>query len=276
VDLRGTAPPPRLVLSVADSGDFGRVCVDDFSDKVLVLSNSGDCPLTITSVSSNSPDFIVPDVLVFPLVIAPGAAVPLTLRFMPTTFGPKTGTITVTSDDPGSPATVDVTGFAPSGKITLTGTGCFGGVELGAHALTTITICNTGDCDLHVTKVGFKPPSRCEKIAHCGCGCDCDCHDDHGKYEKVPCSDQKCLNFKIITNPFPARLHPGSCLNVLIKYVPTCNNSACCELLIESDDPDNPSETVFVTGHLKRTLRSALKCWAGQQLQEMLRAGKSC
>ena len=85
--------------------------------------------------------------------------------------------------------------------------------------------------------------------------------------------DQKCLNFRILTNPFPATVHPGSCLGVLLEYVPTCDSAACCELVIESDDPDLPQRTVLVTGRLRRTFRSALKCWAAQELHEILEAG---
>ncbi|MEX0277502.1 MAG: choice-of-anchor D domain-containing protein [Ruegeria sp.] len=279
IDVRGIAPPPRLVLSFADDGDFGNVCVDHFNDKPLVLSNSGKCPLTISSISSSSAEFVVPQVLIFPLVIAPGSAVPVSIRFQPTSFGPKSTTISVVSDDPASPTAIALTGFAPSGKLTITGTGCFGGVELGTHALTTFAICNTGDCDLRVTKVGFKPPTRCEELAHCGedCGCDCGCGDGDDKDErKKPACDQKCLNFKIVSNPFPATVKSGSCLDLTVKYTPTCNNAACCELEIETDDPDNQKVSVFVTGHLKRTLKSAIKCWAGQELNDMIKAGKSC
>jgi hypothetical protein len=60
---------------------------------------------------------------------------------------------------------------------------------------------------------------------------------------------------------------------VLLEYVPTCDNSACCELVIDSDDPEHPELTLFVTGHLRRTLRSALKCWAAQELHSILEAG---
>ncbi|MFQ5668514.1 MAG: choice-of-anchor D domain-containing protein, partial [Candidatus Binatia bacterium] len=274
VRVEGTAPAPRLVLSIADSGDFGDTCVGDFHDLPLTLSNSGGCKLTITGMSSSSGEFLVPDVDAFPLTIAPGTAVELSLRFQPTSFGAKSATITVTSDDPASPATLAVSGTAPSGKLAVTGTTHFGAVELGVRALQTVSICNVGDCDLHVTKVAFKPLGPCEKYRHrrCGCGPDCDCECKcHDKEREC---DQQCLNFKIVTNPFPATVHPGSCLGVLIQYVPTCDNAACCELVIESDDPDNPSQTLFVTGHLRRTLYSALKCWAAQELQEILEAGK--
>jgi hypothetical protein len=292
VQVQGTAPPPRLVLSIADRGDFCHTCVGDCNDKPLILSNSGKCKLTVTGISSSSGEFLVPDVTNFPLVIAAGTAVSLMLRFQPTSFGTKSATITVTSDDPASPATVAVSGTVPSGKLAITGTTYFGAVELGVRALQTVSICNVGECDLHVTKVAFKPLGPCEKYRHRGCDCgpDCGCGgcgpgcgcghkrdgDDRHDHDKKHECDQKCLNFKIVTNPFPATVHPGSCLGVLIQYVPTCDNAACCELVIESDDPDDPSHTLFVTGHLRRTLQSALKCWAAQELQEILKAGKGC
>jgi photosystem II stability/assembly factor-like uncharacterized protein len=292
VQVRGTAPPPRLVLSIADHGDFCHTCVGDCNDKPLILSNSGRCKLTVTGISSSSGEFLVPDVTIFPLVISAGSAVSLMLRFQPTSFGTKSATITVTSDDPASPATVAVSGTVPSGKLAITGTTHFGAVELGVRALQTVSICNVGECDLHVSKVAFKPLGPCEKYRHrcCDCGPDCGCggcgpgcgcgHKREGDYrhdhDKKHDCDQKCLNFKIVTNPFPATVHPGSCLGVLIQYVPTCDNAACCELVIQSDDPDDSLHTLFVTGHLRRTLRSALKCWAAQELQEILKAGKGC
>ena len=292
VVVRGTAPAPRLVLSIADDGDFCKTCVCDCNDKPLVLSNSGGCKLEITGIASDSTEFLVPNVIAFPLIIDCGCSVPLTLRFQPTSFGPKSATITITSNDPLSPATLELSGTAPSGKLAITGTTHFGAVELGVRALQTLSICNVGECDLEVKKVAFKPLGPCEKYRHrcCDCGPDCGCggcgpgcgcghkpeRDDHHDHDKKHECDQKCLNFKILTNPFPATVHPGSCLGVLIQYVPTCDNAACCELVIETDDPDNLSQTLLVTGHLRRTLHSALKCWAAQELQDILKAGKGC
>ena len=274
VNVSGDAPPPRLSVSIADKGDFGDTCLESFQDLMLTLSNSGYCPLTISGITSSSGDFIVPEVLNYPLVVAPGDDLELSLRFQPTHLGPASATITITSDDPASPATLNVSGDAPSGKLTITGTTDFGGVTLGERALQTLSICNTGECDLNVTRVAFLPPCPCDAVRHKPCGCDCGCHKhSDGKEDDVRESEQCCLNFKIVTNPFPAELRPGACLGVLIQYIPTCDNAACCELVIESDDPTNLKQTLFVTGHLRRTLRSALKCWAAQELHEILKAG---
>jgi hypothetical protein len=292
VRLRGESPPPRLVLSIADAGDFGAVCVGEFRDEPLLISNSGDCLLTVTGLTSSDPAFLVPRVDALPLTVDAGDAVELTLRFQPTAFGPAGATITVDSDDPGGVRSLDVTGHAPSGTIVVTGTTDFGAVELGVHARQSISVCNVGDCDLHVTRVAFNPPCPCDAVRHhdCGCGgggCGCGGHGPHGhghhgergdaveKAGQEGCGcDQRCLNFRILNNPFPATVHPGSCLAVLLEYVPTCDNSACCELVVVSDDPATPEVTLFVTGHLLRTLRSALKCWAAQELHSILEAGE--
>jgi hypothetical protein len=78
----------------------------------------------------------------------------------------------------------------------------------------------------------------------------------------------------LIKNPFPATLHPGSCLPLEVQYTPRSETPRCCELVIESDDPVTPSKTLYVGGHLRRTLASSLKCWAAAELREWLQADR--
>ena len=280
VRVTGTAPSPRLALAIANAGDFGDVCVGSFRDEPLTISNSGGCDLTVTGITSSSTEFVPPGVDAYPIVVAPGASVDVQIRFQPTSFGPKSATLTIASDDPGGPRTLDVSGTAPSGKLVVTGSGHFGPVDLGRRSERTLKICNVGDCDLQVTKVSFRPDPwkpGCHDPDGCGCGCGCGCghHHDHGSETKHEHDcDQCCGTFKIVSNPFPATVHPGSCLGVLIRFVPTCAGPKCCELVIESDDPNNPEQTIYVTGRLHRTLKSALKCWAAEELHELLQAGK--
>jgi hypothetical protein len=217
VSVSGAAPAPRLALVFADTGDFGKVCVGSFEDLWLVLSNSGKCPLTVTAITSSlSAEFVVPEVLSYPLEIGAGDALPVPIRFAPTSFGAKSATITVTSDDPAGPRTITVSGFAPSGKLAVTGSTSFGGVTACCCADRTISICNVGDCDLHVTSVRFK---------------------------------RKSHHWKLLHNPFPATLHAGSCLNVVIRYKATEKCPRACELIIESDDPNLPVKTMDVLAY---------------------------
>jgi hypothetical protein len=138
------------------------------------------------------------------------------IRFQPASFGAKAATITVLSDDPVGPKSLDVTGFAPSGTLAVTGSTNFGGVTACCCADRTISICNVGDCSLHVTSVRFKRKSR---------------------------------HWKLLLNPFPAKLHPGSCLSVIIRYKATERCPRCCELIIESDDPVTPIKSLEVLAY---------------------------
>ena len=216
VAVSGNAPAPRLTLILADTGDFGKVCVGSLIDRPLILNNSGKCTLTLTGIASSSAEFIVPEVLSYPITIARGDSLSVPIRFAPTSVGAKSATITVSSDDPVGPRTITMSGFAPSGKLAVTGSTTFGGVTACCCADRTISICNVGDCSLHVTSVRFK---------------------------------RKSHHWKLLHNPFPATLHAGSCLNVVIRYKATEKCPRSCELIIESDDPNTPVKIMEVLAY---------------------------
>ena len=60
---------------------------------------------------------------------------------------------------------------------------------------------------------------------------------------------RKSPHWKLINNPFPATLHPGSCLGVVIRYKATERCPVACELVIKSDDPDDPVKTLDVMAY---------------------------
>ena len=216
VEVSGTVKPPRLVTIIADSGNFGDTCIGSFADEMMTLSNSGDCTLTITAINSNDAEFLVANVLSYPIAIEAGDSLQVPIRFQPASFGAKSGTITIASDDPAGAKSVDVSGNVPSGKLAITGSTCIGGVKSCCLGERTISICNVGDCKLHVTSVAFKRKSK---------------------------------HWKLINNPFPATLHPGSCLSVLIRYKATEKCPRCCELVITSDDPDTPVKILDIMAY---------------------------
>ena len=216
VTISGDGQTPRLSLITANAGSFGKVCLGSFADEPLILNNSGPCTLSISGITSSSVEFLVPQVLSYPLTIAAGNSLPAPIRFAPTSFGPKSATITVTSNDPAGTHTISVSGDAPAGKLAVSGSLCFGGVKACCRAERTLTICNVGDCSLRVTSVAFKRKSR---------------------------------HWKLINNPFPATLHPGSCLGVVIRYKATEKCPVCSELVITSDDPITPVKTLDVMAY---------------------------
>lgn len=216
VPVSGVAPAPKANLIIANTGSFGDVCVGSFADEPLIVTNSGKCTLSVTGISSNSGDFLVPEVLSYPITVGPGDALPVPIRFKPLGFGSKTGIITVTSDDPASPISVNVSGDAPPGKLAIAGSTTFGGVNACCCADRTLSVCNAGDCALQVTSVGFKRKSR---------------------------------HWRLLNNPFPAKLRPGSCLPVVIQYHATEKCPRACELVIESNDPTTPVKFVEVLAY---------------------------
>ncbi|HMD47568.1 MAG TPA: choice-of-anchor D domain-containing protein, partial [Bryobacteraceae bacterium] len=216
VPVSGFAPAPKANLIIADTGNFGNVCVGSFVDEPLIVTNSGKCTLAIRGITSSSTDFLVPEVLSYPITIGPGDALPVPIRFQPASFGAKAATVTVTSDDPASPLSVNVSGDAPPGKLAVSGSTTFGGVNACCCADRTLTICNVGDCALNVTSVHFRR------------------HHHH---------------FRLLHNPFPAKLRPGSCLSVVIQYHATEKCARIVELVIESDDPVTPVKVLEVQAY---------------------------
>ena len=64
ITVNGTGATPRLVVGIADSGNFGNVCRGSFRDELLVVNNAGPCPLLINNITSSSADFLPPQIFV--------------------------------------------------------------------------------------------------------------------------------------------------------------------------------------------------------------------
>ncbi len=91
-----------------------------------------------------------------------------------------------------------------------------GGVNAGCCADRTLWISNTGHCALDVTSVRFKRRSR---------------------------------RWRLLNNPFPAKLRPGASLPVVIQYHADEKCPRPCELVIDSDDPAMPVKFVEVLAY---------------------------
>ena len=213
----GTAVTPTISAFIANSGSFGDVCIGSFRDLDLVVNNSGGCTLVISNIYSTSAQFLVPNVLNYPVVVHPGDSVIVPIRFQPTSLGPKSGTIVVASNDAQTPnRMIPVSGQAPPGDVRVTGSTDFGDVCAGTLAEKTISVCNVGKCNLAVASLSFVG----------GCG-----------------------EFVLVNNPFPAVVSPDSCMDAVIRYVPTNCGPASCTLRVVTDDPDTPIIDLVVTAN---------------------------
>jgi hypothetical protein len=91
-------------------------------------------------------------------------------------------------------------------KIAVTGSTDFGWPSAWSPAEKTVEVCNTGGCALEVAS------------------------------ESLGCAD-----FTLVSNPFPARVAPGSCVESTVGFTPTLPGPRRCPLTVTSNDPDTPS-----------------------------------
>ena len=206
------------VISVPGNVAFQTTCVGSTGTQTLSVCNTGTENLQISSITSSDPQFqVTTPTSGYPLFISPDFCFPFQVTFTPTSSGSQTATLTIVSNDPATPSTtVQVTGTGGEPDIGFTGLTDFGNVCPEGQASTTVSICNTGSCDLHVTSVAFDPP---------------------------------CPDFTIVNNPFPATVSPDFCLGVVIVFTPTSLGPKSCTLKVASDDPDEPILTITVTAN---------------------------
>ena len=206
---------PSISTFVADSGDFGDVCVGNYRDLSLTINNPGGCTLIISNISSFSSQFLEPEVMNYPVTVHPGDSVEVPIRFQPTSLGAKNGIISINSNIPQSPNwPVSVAGNAPSGDVRVTGSTDFGEVCFGGVNEKTISVCNVGKCDLTVFSASLA---------------------------------SNCLDFVLLNNPFPAVVSHDSCVDLVIRFTPSSCGEKNCNLQILTDDPDTPVINLTVT-----------------------------
>ena len=219
VTYTATVGAPKGSTVIASGGAFGNVCVGALADLNLTIANSGTCPLLISNITSSDADFLAPSTLVYPLSVQAGNSLAVPVVFEPLSTGSKSGTITVdSSNNPSGNMNVSVTGTAPPGHITTSGSGVFGSsVCSGGTGVTqTLQIDNTGACNLNVASAALTG----------------------------------CSSAFTLVNPaeFPATISADSGLGVGVNFSPTSQGPQSCNLTISSNDPVNPVVTVPLSG----------------------------
>ncbi len=106
-------------VRVTGSGDFGDVCPDDQGEKTIDVCNVGVCNLSVVSASINCADFTIVN-NPFPATVSPDFCMGLTVRFTPTSAGPKSCKLTITTNDPDNPMVmITLTANTPSAMIDV-------------------------------------------------------------------------------------------------------------------------------------------------------------
>jgi hypothetical protein len=225
--VTGTGLQQGIATVISNGGDFGNVCVDSFTDLDLIINNTGGCDLDVTKIVSSAGEFTVARAMSFPLTIHAGGTLAVPIRFHPSSFGPKTATITVSSNDPNHPnAAVGVSGNAPAPVVnaSIGHLGSFGNVCAGTQADLSLQVINQGLCPLTIsgiTSIGgtsFALPS---------------------------------------VTTYPLVVSAGSSINLPVRFQPpaygspsyiTCSDTVpqTANVVIHSNDPNYPDPTAFV------------------------------
>jgi len=215
--VSGRGTQAAMTTMIADAGDFGTVTPGLLRDEPLVIANPGSCPLTVTNLTSNAPDFQAAQVTSFPFTVASGTAVNVPIRFQPTGVGPKAATLTISSNDPaGATRQVRVsgTGGAPVITTSVVDTGNFGQVCVGDTKDLNVTVTNSGVAPLVITAIA-----------------------------------SSSLEFQVPqVLVFPLVVAPGTSLEIPIRLAPTTAGPKTTILTLSSNDPATLAKTVTLTG----------------------------
>jgi len=213
-----TVTGPNISVSPT-TVDFGNVVVGTTSaPQTVTVANTGNADLTVSNVVlTGDTDFDVQTTTCVDPILAPGESCSADVVFTPSSIGGKTATVTITSDDPDTP-TVEVTltgnGVVEEPDITVSPTSVdFGSVAVGSSDSKTVTVKNDGTADLNITSVSTLS----------------------GPFSTTDgCTGQT--------------LAPAASCTVTIDFAPTAAGTYSDSFVISSDDPDESSVTVNVSG----------------------------
>jgi hypothetical protein len=219
----GQATPPDIDVSPL-SLDFGTVAVGTTVTLTTTIHNVGGSDLTLSALTlAGSADFALgagaPSV---PFIVAGGGSVNVPVDYAPSGVGPDSGTLEIASDDPDEPligVALDGTGEAATADpdIDVSPPSLdFGSVDVGTTATLTMTILNVGGSDLTVTQL------------------------------KRQGSGDFALGSSAPAVPFT--VPPGGAVDVPVDYAPSGAGSDSASLRIKSNDPDEQSVTVALSG----------------------------
>ena len=215
IPVTGTGVVSQPALSVSPTS-FAYASVTDGQSKSqkFTLSNTGTATLTISQLAASGAGFSV-NGLTTPANVAPGASTTFNAVFAPTTAGNLTGSVSITSNDPGSPATIALSGsgVAVTQTLSLSTTSLsFGNVNVGSFATNAVTITNTGNASIQISQ-----------IAVAGAG----------------------VTATGITTPLT--LNPGATATLNVKFAPAAPGSVTGSVSVTSNATGSP-QTTSVTG----------------------------
>jgi len=154
VAVSGTGLQPALTITPA-STSFGNVTVGVSSTQTMQLTNSGTGTLSITQATVSGSGFSL-GTLALPISLAAGQSSSFNVVFLPQSAGAVSGSVTIASNAPNSPATVPLSGTGVAATLTLsfsTSSVAFGNVNAGSSSSLPVTVTNTGNGNVTISQI---------------------------------------------------------------------------------------------------------------------------
>ncbi|WP_425615971.1 choice-of-anchor D domain-containing protein [Anatilimnocola sp. NA78] len=230
------APAPEInvlhgTVAVASGGNvnFGSVQVSKFINKTLTIKNTGNATLTLVRPTAGQmPAGFTIVTNLATTTLAAGASTTITLRYTPTAVGNNAGTLTLVSNDSDEGSYVlNLSGTATPGPqpeininvgtlaVQTGGEVDFGSVQVTKFVNKVITVKNTGTAPLALVK---------------------------------PTALQMPPGFTIVTNFTTTSLAIGASASITLRYTPTAVGDASGSLTLVSNDADEGSFVLNLTG----------------------------
>jgi hypothetical protein len=218
IPLSGFGNASDIQLS-ATSYNYGDVNMGGFADWILTVTNVGNQHLVLFNIISNNPDFVIVSPASFPDTIAAAGNLNVTIRFTPSVGGPRSATLTITSNDPDE----------ASRNVSLTGTGCvdpdisvnpsswdYGPVALNGHVDKAFIVSNVGCQNLEITATNVIGPDA--------------------------------ALFTIIDGGGANTVGKGGSFNIVVRFEPQTAGAKSATLQIICDDPDESTKNINLQG----------------------------
>src|SRR5882724_1740659 len=152
--VTGTGVQPGLSLTPS-SVSFGSVVSGNTNSQTIQVKNSGTASLTISQATVTGTGFTLSGLAV-PLTLAAGQSGNFNVQYAPTAAGSVSGSVSISSNAPNSPATVALsgTGVAASSTISVNPSSLsFGSVNNGSSTAQGFTVTNTGNSNVAISGV---------------------------------------------------------------------------------------------------------------------------
>ena len=154
IPVNGVGVQPGLTITPA-TASFGSVTVGSPSSQTVQLTNSGTGTLTISQVSATGSGFST-STLALPISLSASQSTSFNIVFSPASAGTVSGSVSVVSNAPNSPAAIALSGTGVAATQTLsfsTTSLAFGSVNAGSSLTRTVTVTNTGNSNVTISSI---------------------------------------------------------------------------------------------------------------------------